>query len=72
MHSKPKPEKQFPPLEEETRPAVPTDQAAHYLGRRPRTLQLWAQGEPSPIQPLRVNRRLAWPVADIKRALGVN
>lgn len=62
----------FPPLEAETRPAVATAQAAFYLCRAPRTLRLWAAaGEASPIKPLRVNRRLAWPVDDIKRALGV-
>ena len=28
----------FPPLEQVTRPTVPTEQAAYYLNRRPQTL----------------------------------
>lgn len=64
--------REFPPLTSEARPAVSTGQAAYYLDRAPRTLRGWAtSGEASPIQPLRLNGRLAWPVADIKRALGV-
>lgn len=31
----------FPPLEHESRPAVPTEQAALYLNRRSLTLRLW-------------------------------
>jgi len=62
----------FPPLELETRPAVPTEQAAHYLNRRPQTLRLWAMRDGAgPIRPLRVNGRLAWPVSEIRRVLGV-
>lgn len=33
---------QFPPLELVNRPTVPTEQAAHYLNRRPQTLRTWA------------------------------
>ena len=63
----------FPPLESETRPAIPTEQAAYYLTRKPRTLRQWAiSSDASPIQPLRINNRLAWPVSDIKRLLGVS
>lgn len=62
----------FPPLELESRPAVPTEQAAHYLNRRPQTLRLWAiRDGAGPIRPLRVNGRLAWPVSEIRRLLGV-
>ncbi|MFT4159228.1 hypothetical protein [Shinella sp.] len=59
------------PLDELTRPAVPTEQAAFYLNRRPQTLRSWACLENGPIRPLRIHGRLAWPVADIKRLLGV-
>lgn len=64
---------QFPPLELEGRPRVPTDQAAHYLGRRPQTLRGWASAEtfPEGLRPVRVNGRLAWPVAGIRAVLGV-
>lgn len=60
----------FPPLELVTRPHVPTEQAAYYLNRRPQTLRGWAMTG-QVIQPLRFNNRLAWPVAEIKRVLGV-
>lgn len=62
--------KQFPPLESVTRPTVPTEQAAHYLDRRPQTLREWAMTG-RVIQPLRINGRLAWPVAELRRVLGV-
>ena len=61
---------QFPPLELENRPRVPTEQAAHYLNRRPQTLRGWAMTG-QVIQPLRFNNRLAWPIVEIKRVLGV-
>lgn len=61
---------QFPPLELVNRPTVPTEQAAYYLNRRPQTLRIWAMGS-GPILPLRINGRLAWPVAELRRVLGV-
>ena len=61
----------FPPLHEESRPAIETAAAAHYLNRRPQTLRGWACHEDGPLSPIRINTRLAWPVADIKRLLGV-
>lgn len=61
----------FPPLDQVTRPHVPTEQAAYYLNRRPQTLRGWAMTG-RVIQPLRFNGRLAWPVAEIKRVLGVS
>jgi hypothetical protein len=63
---------QFPPLESETRPMVATASAAHYLARRPQTLRGWACLENGPLRPIRVNGRLAWPVAEIRRLLGVS
>lgn len=61
----------FPPLENVNRPSVPTEQAAFYLLRRPQTLRFWACKETGPLRPVRVNGRLAWPVADIRKLLGV-
>lgn len=61
----------FPPLELVNRPTVPTSQAAYYMDRRPQTLRGWACLENGPIRPRRVSGRLAWPVADIRRLLGV-
>ncbi|WP_287875962.1 hypothetical protein [Acidovorax sp.] len=64
---------QFPALELETRPRVPTEQAAHYLNRRPQTLRGWASAEtfPDGLRPVRVHGRLGWPMAGIRAALGV-
>jgi hypothetical protein len=62
----------FPPLEQVTRPAVDTAAAAYYLSRRPQTLRTWAMKDGSgPIRPLRVHGRLAWPVSELRRVLGV-
>jgi hypothetical protein len=62
---------QFPPLEAVTRPTVDTAAAAYYLNRREQTLRGWACYEDGPIRPLRINGRLAWPVAELRCVLGV-
>ena len=62
---------QFPPLELVNRPAVDTAAAAHYLNRRPQTLRGWACMENGPLRPIRINGRLAWNVAELRRVLGV-
>ena len=62
----------FTPLALETRPAVDTAAAAYYLSRRPQTLRGWACLENGPLRPLRICGRLAWPVAEIRRLLGVS
>lgn len=61
---------QFPSIERETRSHIATEQAAHYLNRRPQTLRVWACMDDGPVRPIRVFGRLAWPVADIRRVLG--
>jgi hypothetical protein len=61
----------FPPLESVTRPTVDTAAAAYYFNRREQTLRGWACHEDGPIRPLRINGRLAWPVAELRRVLGV-
>lgn len=53
----------------ETRSHVDTNTAAGLLGRTPQTLRKWACYEDGPLRPVRVNGRLAWPVADIRRLL---
>ena len=60
---------QFPPLEQVTRPTVPTDQFAYYMNRKPQTCRAWACLENGPIRPVRINGRLAWSVAEIKKLL---
>lgn len=62
---------QLIPLALETRTAITTAEAAGHLNRAQQTLRLWAMREDGPIRPVRVNGRLAWPVADLKRVLGV-
>ena len=63
---------QFPPLELVNRPTVPTEQAAYYLNRKPQTCRAWACLENGPIRPLRISGRLAWPVSELRRVLGVS
>jgi hypothetical protein len=59
------------PLAQETRTALPTPEAAFHLNRAAQTLRLWACLENGPIRPIRVNGRLAWKVADLRRVLEV-
>jgi hypothetical protein len=59
----------FPPLEQVTRPTVPTDAAAYYLNRQPQTLRAWACLENGALRPVRISGRLAWRVADIRALL---
>ena len=58
-------------LENVTKPNVDTATAAYYLNRQPQTLRGWACLENGPIRPVRINGRLAWPVSELKRVLGV-
>lgn len=74
MHAdQPRPKPVFGPisLAAETRATLPTHEAAHHLNRSPQTLRLWAMRGDGPLQPLRIGRRLAWPVDAIKRVLEV-
>lgn len=59
------------PLSQETRAAVTTREAAYHLNRACQTLRLWAIHGNAPLRPVRINGRLAWPVAEIKRLLEV-
>lgn len=61
----------FPPLEAVNKPAATTAEAAFYLNRSPQTLRGWACLKTGPIQPLHMHGRLAWPIADIKKLMGV-
>jgi hypothetical protein len=62
---------QLTPLALETRSALPTPEAAAHLSRAQQTLRLWAMREDGPLRPLRINGRLAWPVSELRRVLGV-
>jgi hypothetical protein len=59
----------FTSLDLERRTHVDTACAAYHLGRKPQTLRVWASSENGPLRPVRVNGRLAWPVAEIRRVL---
>lgn len=61
----------FISLDRETRAAVDTETAAFHLSRKPQTLRVWASADSGPVRPLRVNGRLAWPVAALRELLGV-
>ena len=61
----------FVSLEHENRTAVDTACAAYHLSRQPQTLRAWACLENGPLRPVRVHGRLAWPVAELRRVLGV-
>lgn len=59
----------FTPLALETRTAIPTADTAFHLSRKSQTLRAWACLENGPIRPIRINGRLAWPVAQIRALL---
>lgn len=63
--------KTYQPLEFVTSTTLPTADTAYHLNRAADTIRWWAATGKGPIQPRRVNGRLAWPVADIKRLLGI-
>jgi hypothetical protein len=64
-------ERKFTPLHLETRSVIDTESAAFHLNRQPQTLHLWASKNNGPITPLRINGRLAWRVADLRKLLEV-
>ncbi len=61
----------FPPLEMESRPTVCTAAAAHYLHLAQQTLRVYACRDKGPISPRRINGKLHWATADIRKLLGV-
>lgn len=65
------PPENFAPLDRETRAVVDTRTAAFHLNRKPQTLRAWASEDDGPLRPIHVNGRLAWPVAELRRLLGL-
>ena len=57
-------------LTKEPRSALPTDEAAGHLSKKPQTLRCWACKDNGPIRPIRINGRLLWSVADLRQLLG--
>lgn len=62
---------QYLPLEQVSRPNLTTAETAYYLNRRPQTLRGWACLENGPLRPVRINGRLAWPLSELRRVLGL-
>lgn len=67
------PSSQFTPLDRETRTHVDTETMCWHLGFAPQTARLWACKEtyPEGLRPVRINGRLKWPVAGIRKTLGL-
>lgn len=61
----------FISLADETRHTVDTACAAYHLGRKAQTLRIWACRQLGGITPVRCYGRLAWPVADLRRMVGM-
>lgn len=61
----------FIPLRQEIRTHVSTRLMCAHIGRKEQTAREWACYESGPIRPIRIMGRLAWPVAEIRRLLGV-
>ena len=59
------------PLANERRATLPTSDTAAHLGRQAQTLRVWASKGTGPIKPLKINGRLAWRTADLRRLLEV-
>ena len=66
-------ETKFPPLEQETRPRVSTEQCAHYLLLRPQTLrEQHMRGSYAPrLNPIKIGNRIAWSTSGIRSVLEV-
>ena len=54
---------------QQLRETVTTAVAAKALNRQPQTLRKWAFQKSGPIQPIRINGRLAWPIDQIAALL---
>jgi hypothetical protein len=63
------PETLIPSVNEDKRVLVDTRTAAHHLLRSEQTLRGWACFENGPIRPIRIGRRLGWPMAKIRELL---
>ena len=59
------------PLDKETRTHVTTAVMCRHLARKEQTARIWAMRQTGPLQAIRVNGRLMWPVSSIRKLLGV-
>ena len=58
------------PLSEVTATHVSTRDAAYYLNRSQSTMMRWQRQKISEVSSLKMQGRLSWSVADIKKVLG--
>jgi len=66
------PGEKYLPLAQVTRPNLKTEEAAHYLNRRPQTLRAWAMSDGiEGLRPRRIGGLLAWPTEQVKALAGV-
>ncbi len=65
--------KQFPPLEQVTKPGLTTAELAHYTNMAQQTWRVKAcyGTAPEGLHPIRICGRLNWPTAGVKKLLGV-
>lgn len=63
--------RKFPAITDESRPYVETKQASHYLTLADCTLRDWSRRGTGPIKPRKFGRKLLWPMADIRKLLGL-
>jgi hypothetical protein len=62
----------FPPITEEQRELIPNECLAYHVNLKPKTTRdSWAGLGRGPIAPVRVNGRVYWRTADVRKLLGV-
>ena len=61
----------FQTLDAIDRPYMTTNEAAHFLNRKPQTLRNWATMNDGPVKCIRIAGRLAWPTAEVRALLNV-
>jgi hypothetical protein len=63
----------FLPIDKEERTHVSTELMCFHIGRAQQTARIWAMKEtyPPELKPVRILGRLGWPVAGIRKVLGV-
>jgi hypothetical protein len=59
-------------LRVDSRLVIPTAEAAIHLNRTQQTLRLWASSGSGPIQPKKINGRLAWRIDEILNLIEVS
>lgn len=55
----------FQTLDAIDRPYMTTNEAAHFLNRKPQTLRNWATRNTGPVKCVRIAGRLSWPTAEV-------